>query len=37
MVRCVKIYFLPYAHKIKMTRMCIEIKWIGMYGNKNLI
>jgi hypothetical protein len=29
-VHRVKIYFLLHAHKFRMTRMCIERKWIGI-------
>jgi hypothetical protein len=28
-----KIYFMLHAHKIRMTRMLVERKWIGMHGN----
>jgi hypothetical protein len=26
------IYFLLHAHKFRMTRMCVERKWIDMHG-----
>jgi hypothetical protein len=29
-----KICFLLHVHKFRMTRMCVENKWIDMHGNK---
>jgi hypothetical protein len=33
-VHCIKICFLLYAHKFRVTRMCVERKWIDMHANK---
>jgi hypothetical protein len=35
-LRCVKICLLFHAHKFRMTRMCVEIKWIDMHGKTDL-
>jgi hypothetical protein len=36
-VRWVKICYLLHAHKIRMTKMYDESKWIGMYETKTRI
>jgi archaellum biogenesis ATPase FlaH len=35
-VRYIKICFMLHAHKFRVTRMCIERKWIDMHGNKKI-
>jgi hypothetical protein len=33
-VHCVKICYLLHAHKIRMTKMYDEMKYISVHGNK---